>query len=75
MVGPITASGGTGAKTLTGALVGDMVLSVHSPANASLFTNQLRALFENVISVNDQIQQIETVDLANEDPLQVVLLR
>jgi len=71
----LTGAGGAGAKSAPGVLVGDLVLNVHSRANASAFTNSLRALFENVITVPDQIQQVATVDLANEDPLDLFIMR
>lgn len=71
--GAFVGNNGAGAITLTGAAVGDRVISVFKFGDASdnltsgtgVVTAQPNALFESVITVADQIQQVSATDLSD----------
>jgi hypothetical protein len=71
--GAFVGAAAAGAITLTGAAVGDRVLSVFKFGDASdnltsgtgVVTAQPNALFESVITVADQIQQVSATDLSD----------
>lgn len=58
---------GTGAITLTGAVVGDRVIAIFGVVSATGVTVATPANFESTITVNDQIQQSSASDLSGND--------